>query len=304
MKRLILFLPISLLLLFPAAGEAAFSGQNGKIFFVSKGASQQIYSVRPDGSKRTQVTKGALLPRSPDVSPSGRTLAFVSTSKGNRIFVCSALGGRARFVVSGVSPAFSPGGGSLAYMTADGLGGNNLQVINLRTKKSRLVFSGQGEPLANPVWDASGQEIIFASSSGGSDTEIYSVPASGGPASVQSPGLGTPYADFSRPDVSPDGSSILAEWSSIASGSTAVAVVSLDSGIGDVIWSPPEFSAQRYLAPVFSPDGSFFLYSTFDYGSKFYTLSYLPLALDSDGGEINLPSSTVYPEAVWAPAVS
>lgn len=305
MKKALVVIPALLLLALPVFCQASFSGANGRIFFVSKSSSaQQIYSVRPSGTGRAQVTRGALAPRSPDVSPDGRTLAFVATSGPSRIMTCPAAGGRARLVVSGASPAFSPRGGTLAYTTADGMGGSNLRTINLRTKKSRLVFAGQGEPLMNPVWSADGQSIFFSRATGGSDTEIYSVSSFGGQASAVSPGFGTSYADFSRPDTAPDGSGLLAEWSSIDSGGTAVAMISLIDSTSDILWSPPEFAALRYLSPVYSPDGSLFLYSTFDYSGKVYSLSYLPLALDSDGESFALPNSRVYPEAVWAPAVA
>jgi len=56
----------------PAVATAAYPGANGRIAFEQGG---NIYSIRPDGSDRRQLTTDARS-RSPRWSPDGRLIAF------------------------------------------------------------------------------------------------------------------------------------------------------------------------------------------------------------------------------------
>ncbi len=63
--------------------EAAFPGQNGRIaYFVGPYPEDyEIYSIKPDGTDRKQLTDNSADDRAPDISPDGKWIAF--TRNGN-----------------------------------------------------------------------------------------------------------------------------------------------------------------------------------------------------------------------------
>src|SRR6185503_17896023 len=73
--RRIALVSLLALLAMPAGAHAAFPGQNGKIAFVS---SNQIWTMQPDGSGRTQLTNppAGFRDGAPTWSPDGSRVLF------------------------------------------------------------------------------------------------------------------------------------------------------------------------------------------------------------------------------------
>ncbi len=78
------------------AAKAAFPGTNGKILFQSnRDGNEEIYSMNPDGSDQTNLTKNPANDLDPAVSPDGAKIAFASTRDGDNaeVYRMNALDG-------------------------------------------------------------------------------------------------------------------------------------------------------------------------------------------------------------------
>jgi len=75
--------------------NAAFPGTNGKIALTSnRDGNPEIYSLAPDGSNPTNLSKNSAHDQDPAFSPDGKKIAFTSTRDGNyEIYVMNAKDG-------------------------------------------------------------------------------------------------------------------------------------------------------------------------------------------------------------------
>src|SRR5512138_780401 len=100
--------------------HAAFPGANGLIAFASsRDGDAEIYTMAPDASAQTRLTRNANADSDPAWSPEGTRLVFTSNRDGNdEIYVMSADGtGQTRLTTSPGSdsnPTWSPGGRNIA----------------------------------------------------------------------------------------------------------------------------------------------------------------------------------------------
>ncbi len=140
------------------ADEPQWSRQ-GRIAFVAG----DIFSISPDGSGLTQMTKGANAD-APSWSADGSEIAYEQSVRGiDTIFIVNADGTNPRAVAtSSETPAFSPDGKHLAWASRTSLGFGTLVVANAdgtspqtiwtapRTRITSTAFVRRGRPTPRP----------------------------------------------------------------------------------------------------------------------------------------------------------
>lgn len=113
-----------------------------------------------------------ILPHAPTISPSGEQIAFaIKRVDGaeNRYYshlnVVSAKGGRVRALTHGAvtdtSPAWSPDGGQLAFVSDRG-GKLNVWILPLAGGEPRRITDLAGGPISSLKWSPDGKEIAFS----------------------------------------------------------------------------------------------------------------------------------------------
>jgi Tol biopolymer transport system component len=164
------------LLWLPTPAGATFPGQNGKIFYSSNlaGPTRDIYRINPDGTGATRLT-GLTAPfddgdeDKPDVSPDGKTIAFVFESEDPNaadeyvIYLTNRDGSNPRQVAVGSDPAWSPDGTKIAYTAIDDQSGYQLGVMNADGSGQHLITTETDVTQANyaPDWSADGTRLTY-----------------------------------------------------------------------------------------------------------------------------------------------
>jgi Tol biopolymer transport system component len=100
-----------------SSGSPAGLAVNGRIAFAMR---SDLYTIRPNGSGLTHLTRGPDDDAGPAWSPDGRWIAFERTSSHGKltsVYVVDKAGGRPRLLVRGArSPSWSPSGRRLAVV--------------------------------------------------------------------------------------------------------------------------------------------------------------------------------------------
>lgn len=207
-----------------------------------------------DGYNPQTIVRSAEPLLSPDWSPDGRKLAYVSFERGNSsIYVQDiATGGRelvASFRGINSAPSFSPDGRKLA-MALSRSGNPEIYVMDLGSKQLTQLTNHFGID-TEPTWSADGNTIYFTSDRGGRP-QIYQVAASGGSASRVS-FQGNYNAKAS---VSYDGNKIAVAQG--AGNSYKIAV--MDRSLGSPSWKTVSLGSLDE-SPSFAPNASMILYA-------------------------------------------
>src|SRR5919199_6786101 len=137
-----------------AAARAPARGPQGTLVFVSdRSGTSQIYSIRADGSRLGQLTRGKAADAAPLFSPDGRRIVFFR--KESQLWVMNADGsGQRKLASSGAAPSWSPDSRRIAYVGA----GSKLVVAKLDGRARVVVRSGS----SSPHWSPDGALIAFS----------------------------------------------------------------------------------------------------------------------------------------------
>jgi Tol biopolymer transport system component len=211
-----------------------------------------------------QVTNAPGVEIFPQVSPDGKTVAYVSASPSGKaqIFLRQATGGRAVPLTDGttdaVFPKWKPDGSALTYSAGDGtlysippLGGSPTALIGK---------SAPNGPFVACDWSPSGAEVACTS---GTDGALYV----GGPNGENLKRLTTPGHDFAHLAAwSPDGKRIayvvgnpdFVLWGSQLGNLAGNAIWVIPASAG----APVRVTDEKHLntSPVWTPDGDHILY--------------------------------------------
>lgn len=137
-----------------AAARAYVRGPQGTLVFTSdRSGPSQIYSIRADGSRLGQLTRGRAGDQAPLFSPDGRRIVFLR--KESQLWVMNADGsGQRKLASSGAAPSWSPDSRRVAFIGA----GSKLVVARL-DGRARVVVRGGS---SSPYWSPDGRLIAFS----------------------------------------------------------------------------------------------------------------------------------------------
>ena len=213
----------------------------------------QLYVADADGFNPQAVVGSPEPLLSPNWSPDGQKLAYVSFEKGNSaIYVQNVSTGQRDLVSSGKgingAPAFSPDGRFMA-MTLSYSGNPEIYIRDLATGQKRQLTNHWAID-TEATWSPDSQSVYFTSDRGGKP-QIYKVAAAGGKAVRM-----TREGDYNaRASISPNGKNI-----AIAHGrgnEYRIAVLDTDTGRMRIL-TPGVLDE----SPSFAPNGSMILYAT------------------------------------------
>lgn len=143
---------------------------------------------------------------SPDWSPNGESLTYVSFESGRPEIYIQHLSSAQRTKITGFkglnsAPSWSPAGDKLALVLSKD-GNPEIYILDLSSKRLTQLTDNRAID-TEPVWTPDGQSIIFTSDRSASP-QLYEVPVSGGtPRRITFEGRYNASAD-----ISPDGTSI------------------------------------------------------------------------------------------------
>jgi Tol biopolymer transport system component len=148
--------------------HATFTGRNGRIAYIlDKGTGSQIYTIKPDGTGRRQLTHVDGAAVSPDWSPDGRKIVFEldqPNDAGCSIELMDADGSHLTDLTGtghpcDVTPAFMPTGHRVVFIAQGGDG--PIMSMNLRGGDRRVIFRGRGLYKKRPQVSPDQTTIIF-----------------------------------------------------------------------------------------------------------------------------------------------
>ena len=261
---------VSMVLPVPAA-HAASPGVNGRIVFEQGGV---IYSIRPDGSGRRQLTSDTRS-HSPRWSPNGRLLAF---HRAGDLWVMKPDGSAAHRITSGsandINPSWSPDGSRLVFSrtTSGTLTGRSLYVVSAAGGSAHLLTTQSDGCAVEPTWSATSRYVVYwdkcasGVTAGGNALRKVNTTTGAITTVVGAAGLATPAGQFfffgTGPDVTPDGSHVVFTALDQASGNYCIAITDLSGGGFRCLSSKIEGGVFLADDPAVSPDGRLVVYTT------------------------------------------
>jgi Tol biopolymer transport system component len=201
----------------------------------------------------------------PAFSPDGESIAFRSERDGGGIFVMGRTGeSTRRLTTTGFNPAWSPDGKELVYATGNTTFNFYLQpsvsqlwTLNLATGAPHRI--GARDAMAQPAWSPHGSRIAYWGWNVTGQTDIWTIPAAGGPPVRVT---NDPAVDW-NPVWSPDGGYLY--FTSDRSGSMNLWRVRIDERSGTPLGSPEPMTTSAPYVPQLSvsADGQRIAYTAF-----------------------------------------
>jgi Tol biopolymer transport system component len=234
--------------------QPAFSPEGGRIAFVRRPnltGRPDLFVMTAQGKDRTRITSTPVPERDPSWSPNGTHLLYAARTSPSgpfRIFLAQADGsGRVQLTTqlggdADRSPAFSPDGAKIAFVSDRDGGFSELYLMNADgTGLVRLTTNAFID--GNPAWTPDGTRLVFERCCENGTSDLVTIDMA---TSLETDVTSTPDRQEFDPVVSPDG--------------TRVAFAAFDVGVGNIdIWvvNLDGSSALRLTqdaAPDLSPD--------------------------------------------------
>ncbi len=223
----------------------------------------QIFTVKPDGSDRKQLTFNAGGKSFPAWAPDGRRLAFVSTQSGSpEIWVLNVDGMDQKQITSGGGnfiPAWSPDGKEIAF-TSTRTGAPQIWVVNADGGNQRqLTTVGHNNA---PTWAPDGRKIAFWSGDERGFGQVWVMNPDGGDKKQLTFPKATPYAPRGSSANAPFWlySQQIAFWSGIEHQYGQIWVMNADGSDQRQLTTEPAPASSDN--PIWSPDGTKILFDT------------------------------------------
>lgn len=160
-----------------APAGATFLGGDGTIVFAavsqdSGGSNLDIYSMKANGSAKTNLTSSPAAEQAPAWSPDGRRIVF---TKAYDVYVMSRAGDDQRLVfpddpspqITPYMPSWSPDGTHIVFLvyrrTSTGFPSSSIEKIRLADgERTTVVEAADGVMHFEPSWSPDGSSIVFS----------------------------------------------------------------------------------------------------------------------------------------------
>ena len=151
---------------------------SGRIVFCSnRSGAWRLWTVKPDGSCLTQITKQAADEQDvdPAISPDSRSILFTSTRGGkNGVWRILADGAKPERLCDGDQAEWLPDGGKIVFRR-----GERIFTRDLAGGKEQAITPPDWPHCSGPAWSPDGKTIAFAARWAGGNG-IYTVAVTGG----------------------------------------------------------------------------------------------------------------------------
>ncbi|MGH8283961.1 MAG: Tol-Pal system beta propeller repeat protein TolB [Gammaproteobacteria bacterium] len=235
--------------------RGAFATRIAYVEVSGKGGKDSHYSLAvadSDGANPQTVFESNEPIMSPDWSPDGKYLAYVSFEKQRAaIYLQNIYTGRRELLSErpglNSAPAFSPDGRSLALVLSSSPGNPDIYIMDLATHTLRRITTSDAID-TEPTWSPNGHNLYFTSDRGGSP-QIYKASLSGG-----SPQRITFDGNYNaRARISPNGQTLAMVHRE--SGQLHISVMNLNTGALLTLTN-----GDLDKSPSFAPNGSMIIY--------------------------------------------
>lgn len=292
-----------------AAAQATFPGDNGRIIYAAKPFHQttNVVSLSPSGGKPKQLTDGERNALYPAVSPDGKQVVYVgsATQHTDDLFLVSADGGDSTQLTDSPDlfkskPSFSPDGDQIVFAATEGDSDDtDIWVVNTDGTDAHAVITGKSDP-SDPMFSPDGSRILFTTfdhsfdladaKPDGSDVRKLT-------ARYDRHTEGLASVDFIDPDYSPDGKRIILATSLFGKGDDAnrqIATMNADGSKLKRLFKSRHSEGE----PIYSPDGKRICFRRSEEG-KLLTASAKGRHIEDIA---DIPNDTKAGSATWQPA--